>query len=158
MALSKNINSYATVAEADTYFKDRLDVEAWISAESTQKAQALVTATSLIDTLNWTGVAVSETQPLAFPRSGVFFDPRLGMDIEFNDSVPSRIIQATFELAYHLLNNDGLLDDTGSVKDLTVGSINLTRVLSPNKIPFSVKRLIKPLQVNQGANLWWRSN
>jgi len=158
MALSKNINSYATVAEADTYFKDRLDVEAWISAEPTQKAQALVTATSLIDTLNWTGVAVSETQPLAFPRSGVFFDPRLGMDIEFNDSVPSRIIQATFELAYHLLNNDGLLDDTGSVKDLTVGSINLTRVLSPNKIPFSVKRLIKPLQVNQGANLWWRSN
>lgn len=159
MALVKNTNSYATVAEADTYFNDRLDVAAWTNANATQKAQALVTATRLLDTLHWTGVAVSETQPLAFPRSGMYFDPRLGMDIELNDSsVPTRVIQATFELAYHLLNNDGLLDDTGTVQNLNVGSINLTKVLAPNKFPGNVKRLTKPLQINQGANLWWRVN
>lgn len=159
MALIKNTNSYATVAEADAYFSDRLDVAAWAQAGAAEKAQALVTATRLLDTLHWTGVAVSETQPLAFPRSGMFFDPRLGMDIQLEDAiVPNRVIQATFELAYHLLNNDGLLDDTGTVQNLSVGSINLTRVLAPNKFPASVKRLTKPLQINQGANLWWRAN
>jgi hypothetical protein len=158
MALVKGTNSYATVEEADAYFADRLDVAAWSSAELTQKAQALITATSLLDGLNWIGVAVSESQALAFPRSGVYFEPRLGMDISLEGSTPSRIIHAVFELAYHLLNNDGLLDDTGSVRDLSIGSIRLTNVLSAPKIPFSVKKFTKPLQVNSGSNLWWRAN
>lgn len=159
MALVKGTNSYATVAEADKYFADRLDVDAWTNASATQKTQALITATAHLDSMEWSGIAVSDSQPLAFPRSGVFFDPRLGMDVEMSsDSVPSRVITATFELAYHLLNNDGLFDDTGSVKDLSVGSIKLSLVQSPSKTPNSVKRLIKPLQINQGSNLWWRAN
>ena len=38
MALTKGANSYATVAEADVYFADRLDVAAWTAADETQKA------------------------------------------------------------------------------------------------------------------------
>lgn len=159
MALVKGVNSYATVEEADAYFADRLDVAAWTAASSTQKAQALVTATKMLDDIEWTGVAVSDSQTLAFPRSGTYFDPRLGMEISLSDvSVPSRIINATFELAYHLQNNDGLLDDTGLVKNISIGSISLNSVLAPSKIPGVVKTLIKPLQVNSGANLWWRAN
>lgn len=159
MALAKGTNSYATVSEADSYFEDRLDVAAWTSANPTQKAQALVTATRLIDELDWTGTAVSDTQTLAFPRNGVYFDPRLGSDVILDEtSVPSRIIVAIYELAYHLLNNDGLLDDTGTVKNLSIGSIKLDTINSPSKIPLNVKRIIRPLQVNGGSNPWWRSN
>lgn len=159
MALAKGTNSYATVSEADSYFEDRLDVAAWTSANATQKAQALVTATRTIDELDWTGIAVSDTQALAFPRVGVYFDPRLGSDVLLDELViPKRVITATYELAYHLLNNDGLLDDTGTVKNLSIGSINLNVINSPNKIPVHVKRIIRPLQINMGANPWWRSN
>lgn len=159
MALAKGTNSYATVSEADSYFEDRLDVAAWTNASSTQKAQALVTATSFLNDLNWIGTAVSDLQTLAFPRSGMYFDPRLGMEISIDEAyIPDRIITATYELAYHLLNNDGLLDDTGLVKNISLGSISLQNVINANKIPTHVKRIIKPLQENNGNNFWWRAN
>lgn len=159
MALAKGTNSYATVSEADSYFEDRLDVAAWTTAAATQKAQALVTATRLLDNLNWIGIAVSDSQTLAFPRTGIYFDPRLGMDIVLDELyVPNRIITATYELAYHFLNNDGLLDDTGTVENISLGSISLTNVNNANKLPSHVKRMIKPLQENSGSNFWWRAN
>lgn len=159
MALVKNTNSYATVEEANAYFADRIDVAAWTAANVDQKSQALVTATSMLDQLDWIGVAISDSQALAFPRSGFYFDPRLGIDIELSSAtIPDRILKATYELAYHLINNDGLLDDTGAVKDLSVGSIKLTLITAANKFPAVVKRYIKPLQVNNGSNLWWRAN
>lgn len=159
MALSKGTNSYATVEEADTYFADRLDVVAWTAADATMKAQALVTATQILDDLVWTGTAVSESQPLAFPRSGEYFDPRIGAYVALDTlSVPSRIELAVKEQAYHLLNNDGLLDNTGSIIDLRVDSIQLSRISSPNLLSATVRRIIKPLLLNQGQRAWWRAN
>lgn len=159
MALVKGTNSYVDVAEADAYFVDRIDPGAWSSADSTQKGQALVTATSMLDEIIWAGIAVSDSQALAFPRSGTYYDPKFGQYIELSETeVPIRIKKATYELAYHLLNNDNLLDDTGSVKDLSVGSIRLSLVLPANKFPKVVKNLIKPLQINAGSNFWWRAN
>lgn len=158
MALTKGLNSYATLVEADAYFSDRLDVAAWTDANVTLKEQALVTATNVLDELTWTGVAVSDTQTLSFPRSGSYFDPRIGTQVTLDNTVPQRIIRATYELAYHLLNNEGLLDDTGTVQDVQVSSISITKVNSPSLIPATVKRLIKPLLVNAGASTWWRAN
>jgi len=158
MALSKGTNAYATVAEADAYFTDRIDADTWTAASATKKAQALITATQLLDTLNWTGVAVSESQPLAFPRSGEFFDPRLGTNIFIQDSTPNYVVRANYELALHLLNNTGVLDDTGSVDSVNLGTVSLTNILTPSKIPSSVRRIIKPLLVNSGSNPWFRSN
>jgi hypothetical protein len=159
MAVSKGINSYATVEEADLYFADRLDTAAWIAASPTEKGQALVTATSLLDNMTWTGSAVSETQNLAFPRVCEYFDPKVGGVIYSNGAaVPQRIISAVYELAYHLINNDGVLDDTGSVRSISVSTITLTDVQAASKIPFVVKSCIKPLLVNAGTNPWWRAN
>jgi hypothetical protein len=157
MALVKGTNSYATILEADTYFSDRLDVAAWTSATESQKSQALITATSMLDDLSWTGIATDSAQFLAFPRIGYYFDPRLGITIELVD-VPSRIFTACLQLAYHLLNNDGLLDDTGSALDLNIGGISLSRIRNPGKIPSIVKRLIRPLLLNTANNTWWRAN
>lgn len=159
MALVKNTNSYATVVEADAYFADRLDVDAWVTAPDTQRAQALVTATALLDSLNWAGIAVSDSQPLAFPRSGTYFDPRVGSDVSLTSAAATqRLSTALFELAYHLLNNDGLLDDTGAVNSIDIGNISLKSVQTPNMMPSVVQRLIKPLQVNLGSRSWWRAN
>lgn len=159
MALAKGTNSYATVDEADTYFETRIDVAAWTAATDDQKAAALVTATGLLDDLNWSGTASSDSQALCFPRELEYFDPRKGYDVYLDGSeVPNRVVVATYELAYHLLNNDGLLDDTGSVKDLTLGSIQLSNVNGPSKIPDVVRRHIQPLLCNTGSNAWWRAN
>ncbi|WP_396189864.1 DnaT-like ssDNA-binding protein [Flavobacterium sp.] len=158
MALQKGVNSYVTVDEANTYFADRLDVAAWTGASEEQKPQALVTATKMLDDLDWTGYVVSESQPLAFPRSGDYFDPRTGTTVSLSSSVPMRVQNATMELAYHLLNNDGLLDDTGTVESISIGGINITNIRQANKLPGVVERLVKPLLVNAGSNMWWRAN
>lgn len=159
MALTKGVNSYVTVVEASAYFADRLDVAAWTSASDEDKARALVTATSLLDSIVWTGIAVSEAQPLAFPREGSFFDPRLGFEVAFDTAgTPPRIVTATFELAYHLLNNDGLLDETGSVDSLSIGAISLTNVRNASWMSPTVDRLTKPMRGVASGNTWWRAN
>ncbi len=49
-------NSYATVANADTYFEGQIYKDSWIKASAAQKAQALAMATSTLDTLvSWDG-------------------------------------------------------------------------------------------------------
>jgi len=159
MALVKGTNSYVDLAEATVYFTDRLDVDAWDIAADLEKEKALATATAMLDNMNWTGYSVSDAQPLAFPRSGEYFDPRVGTDVILNTTeIPLRIAKATYELAYHLLNNDGLLDDTGSVDSLEVGSIVLTDIRPTELIPATVTALTAPLLRNRGAHLWWRAN
>ncbi len=158
MALGKGVNSYATVAEADAHFEDRLDVAAWSEAAEAEKAKALVTATQYLDGLEWIGTSVSDSQPLAFPRVGVYYDPKLGREVTLTSSVPSRIVTATFELAYHFLNNDGLLDETGSVTNLQISSISLNEVRAPVKFPSFVRTLVKPLLLSGGSKTWWRAN
>jgi len=158
MALSEGVNSYVTVTDANAYFTDRLDVAAWTAADATMRAQALITATTVLDDMPWTGTAISESQPLAFPRNGDYFDPRLGIAVTLTEDTPTRIRTATMELAYHFLNNDGVLDDTGLVKDLQAGSISLGTIIPPNTLPALVRRTIKPLLVNSGSNSWWRAN
>jgi hypothetical protein len=158
MALVKGLSSYATVNEADLFFADRIDADAWTSANSTKKAQALMTATRLLDELSWIGVAVSEEQSLAFPRSGNYFDPKAGTSRYLNAETPQRVITACYELALHLLTNANLLDSNPSAIDISVGPINLTSVSAPNVIPKTVSRIVRPLLVNAGANPWWRAN
>lgn len=157
MALEKGVNSYVTLLEAEDFFSNRLDVAAWTDATDPTKEQALVTATSILDTLHWVGMALSESQVLCFPRWGTYHDPLLGYSTYLPPTVPEKILIATFELAYHLLNNDGLLDDTGTVTDLSIGSISLNIKTNPSVIPASVKRYIKPYLRNS-TRTWWRNN
>jgi len=159
MALVKNTNSYVDLADADIYFGDRLDVAAWTGATDALKEQALVTATSMLDEQRWVGIAVSATQPLAFPRIGTYFDPRIGTEVAFDETeTPDRVIKATYEQAYHLLNNDGLLDSTSSVENIKVGPIELENIKSSSKKSSAVRSLITPMLVNGNSSLWWRAN
>jgi hypothetical protein len=157
MALEKGVNSYVTLVEAEDFFENRIDVAAWASAANPTKEQALVTATMILDTYEWVGTALDSEQLLCFPRFGVYFSSRLGYSSLLPETVPQEIIISTCELAYHLLNNDGLLDDTGTVTDVSIGSITLKIKSDPRIMPNSVKRHIKHLLAN-GSNLWWRAN
>lgn len=157
MALVKGTNAYVTVVEADAYFSDRLDADAWSNADSTKKAQALITASLMLNDLEWAGTAVSGSQGLAFPRNGEFFDTRLG-STDVMDPVPKRIENACMEQAYHLLLNTGILDDTGSLDALAVSGINLSAIKAAERMSPLCNRLVKPLLENKGSNLWWRAN
>lgn len=159
MALIKGQNAYATVEEAEAFFADKLDVAAWVEASDIQKAQALITATQQLDNLDWIGQVVDPQQSLAFPRIGTYFDRKLGLTQEMNPT-PQRVIIACYELAYHLLNNDGLLDSTGSVKSITVGPISIQNIVESSKIPSVARSYIKDLLSTGGAGrgIWWRAN
>lgn len=156
MALVKDSNAYSTVVEADAYFEMSLDKAAWDTAPETEKAKALVSATQILDSLRWMGTVVSDSQLLAFDRAGEYFDPRSGKVVPLSEG-KRRIVIAQYELAYHLLNNDGLLDDTGSVASLNLGSIVLSDIKKPNQIPDHVMRLIRPMLAS-AAQSWWRAN
>ena len=62
-------NTYATLAEAETYHETRLHNDDWNSAASADKNKALAWATRLLDDLiDWFGSKTDVYQPLLFPR------------------------------------------------------------------------------------------
>jgi len=185
MALVLGINSYATVNEADIYFESRIDVATWDSADDTLKEQALVSATRYLDTLAYTGYVTDTDQSMSWPRTGSVYVPQRGRDIQFNKaytwtelttttatafttalynlSLEIRLIKtAAIEQAYHLINNDGILDNTGGLPDrVEVGSITIDGLNGNSETPVRsrvVTNLIRPLLINGGSSQWFRSN
>ena len=156
--LVKGGNCYVSLEEATAYFENRLDVAAWEEAGADNQQKALITATGVLDQLAWEGYISDVTQVLAFPRVVSYFDPRLGRRVCSNGlTIPDKLLIATYELAYHFLNNDGILDSTGSVTDLQLGNITLKEVSNPALIPATVRRIIRPLLINQGSLPVWRA-
>lgn len=160
MALTKGVNSYRTVEEADAYFETRLNNDSWEDAETSDKEKALITATSVFDDMLWTGSVVSVSQSLAFPRVGSYFDPKIGYSVTLPvDDAPARIVKGIYELALHLLTNADVLADTGSVVDIKVGSIELTEIKSATVIPPTIYTLVRPLLSTAVTDkTWFRAN
>lgn len=172
MALVKGTNSYVNLDEADSYFKDRTDVLAWDNADDTLKEKCLTTATLLLDELPWAGQAVKKDQNLAFPRSGSYRDNSRNLYIAFSgtysftadtDGEESEtdlgrdlrlLRRATYELAYHLANNEGLLDRTGEIESIKVGSISLTDIKNTSVMPSVIRKIIEPMLRNNGSRYW----
>ena len=157
MSLVKGVNSYALVSEADVYFSTRVGSDNWFNATSDQKAATLVTASGLLDELPWTGFAESAEQDLAFPRTGNYFEPRLGRLVPMS-GYPKRLVNSTFELALHFMSNEDVLEDSGSVKGLKISGVELTEIKSASRIPSSVMKIVRPMLVNRGGAMWWRAN
>jgi hypothetical protein len=157
MALTLGVNSFVSLEEFDTYVADRVDMAASTDADDTTRSQALVSATDLLNELPWTGAMIDSDQPLAFPRNGSYFDTKVGGLVLLN-GIPKRIKQATYELAHHILNNEGLQDRTGSVINMQVGSVNLSKIEIAPVIPLKVMNMIRPMFINRGARSWWRAN
>ena len=137
MALQKGTNSFVSIAESDEYFENRLNSENWFANDSAVE-QALVTATGILDDMDWGGTATpTASYPLSWPRDITYYDNKSGYYTDLEDdrsttsegTIPGDIKKATFELALHLLNNMKTQESNASgenkVKDLTVGSVRL---------------------------------
>jgi len=96
--------AYDTYVNGDTYFANRLYVDAWTDATDANKTIALAEATMRIDRLRFDGVMVDEDQTLEFPRYYLDLD---GTDPgpSGSEEIPTNIKYACFELAYELLDS-----------------------------------------------------
>ena len=79
MTLTVYENTFATLAFAEEYFSARPYSEAWSSATSLQKEQALIFATMKINNFNFIGEKKEQNQALEFPRN---FLPELPKEIQ----------------------------------------------------------------------------
>lgn len=137
MALQKGTNSFVSIQESDEYFENRLNSETWFANDGAVE-QALVTATGILDDMDWGGTATpTASYPLSWPRDITYYDNKSGYFVNVEDdrsttfegTIPGDIKKATFELALHLLNNMKTQESNASgenkVKDLTVGAVRL---------------------------------
>ena len=138
-------NSYCTLAEAETYFESRLHDTDWSGAVTADKNAALVWATSVLDSaMNWYGWAMSESQALRFPRSGLMTPDRYSVT---SVAIPSFLKKATAEFAMWLIKEDRMADsDTMGFKQIAVGSIQITTDKFDRKstIPKAVWDIVRP--------------
>lgn len=122
--------SYATVAELDSYAATRLPAIAWYAtANTTQKENALRAGARELDSnFNWTGAPVDEVQAMCWPRLGMlnrngFLVPSTG-----GTSIPSPLKNAQCEFALQLGAADRLGDNDPLKKGITMlkaGSVEL---------------------------------
>lgn len=160
MALIPNTNSFAVRALADNYFTDRIN-SVWGNSTTTDeiKDQALVTATSIINRLQFKGRSVNDTQGLVFPRMGSYFDRSLSRDVDFPEvnattnpiGLPTRVVRATYELALHLVNNSALLDETNVTVGASAGSLSYQFIQKPSLLPATVRRELDDLLAGSGS-------
>ena len=87
-------NAYVDVSQADAWAALRVGGSAWLALTPDQKVQALVTASQDLDALEsavgFCGVRASDTQALAWPRTGTDYA---------DDEIPVPLQRATIELA-----------------------------------------------------------
>lgn len=113
-------NSYDTVANATTYFTGRLGADAWTDATNDQKAQALISATRMIDRQRWAGTRSTDFpySELQWPRDGV--TDKYGDAVD-GDTLPDDLVTGFYELALALLEDE-------AVQDTPAGGSNTKRV------------------------------
>jgi len=157
-----NANSYLTLAEAQAYFDTRLPVAGWDDADdqnvllimATRTLDRLLTPYKTLFTMNgrnyyrvrpqWTGAAATQTQRLAWPRTGMF--DANGFAIASN-VIPEDLKFATAEFAGQLGNADRTLDNdviVQGLKSVKAGSVALTfgDGIMPQVIPDAVWNLL----------------
>jgi hypothetical protein len=166
MAVVKGNNCYVSLDEAESYFAERIDTDAWDTATAPDKEKALITATMLIDDkFIFIGAVSLATQPLSWPRMGVAYrDPQRGTyEQPDSQTVPYRVSRSVLEQALHLLLNEGILDtQPQTFEKIRIGSIQLEDSASDYKpaelVAPIVNTLLLPLLVSNGSSMWWRAN
>lgn len=113
-------SAFVTLAAAEIYLGAALHATGWAGATSAQKAQALVTATRMIDRQGWDGEKTDAANELSWPRSGLL--DAEGEDVD-SATLPAALVDATCELA------NALLEDASSQAAASAGS-NVKRAVA----------------------------
>ena len=104
-------NSYATLADANSYFETSPDDSTWTNKSDDQKNRALISATRWIDSLNFYGDRCDQGQALKWPRNNYEVD-----NVELVcTAIPNNIKYAEYELARALANEtDAITGNKGT--------------------------------------------
>lgn len=113
-----NANTYASLAEFETYAASRLPQLAWfIAASNGEKEAALQAAARELDAyFAWNGTAVDAVQALTWPRSGLV--NRNGFTIA-GTTIPQALKSAQCEFALQLGAGDRVSDNSAQKKGIT---------------------------------------
>lgn len=118
---SASANSFTTLAAAESYLEGRLpSPTTWDAATGDTKNRALVSATRWLTTLAWRGRVAASDQALAWPRQGVPDPDALAGTYLATDTIPTRVVNATIELALAMVDagttDIAALDSTIGIK------------------------------------------
>lgn len=151
-AASPTANSYCSVAFADEYWQNRVGVQLWNDASTTNamKEAALRQATSFLDSELWKGKKATAEQSLYWPR--LYVVDRDGYLLD-SSTIPDKIKMACSELAGELLVEDRTMDSgSTNIDELKIGPISFKFDNQSRHNPFSplVKNLIEPYLIGNG--------
>lgn len=138
MPLTVGENSYISVADASEYFALAVHGAAWVSADTSVREAALVSATRMLDRQRWSGSKASPSQALQWPRSGL--TDRDGNTLS-DATVPQEVVDATCELALSLIDNPDLQnsDNSGSnIKRVKADTVEVEYIRGKTGSRFSV--------------------
>lgn len=119
-----NAESYISVADADAYFAAR-GITLWATLLEAEKEQALRRATDYMEYWYgdaWSGMRVTLTQALSWPRTGVTYKKWLFP----SNQVPREVVKACAELGFKAAGGELAADLGSQVKSETVGPIAVT--------------------------------
>ena len=142
-------NTYATLAEAEAYVLTLPVATDWTAATDPQKNAALVQATRMMDTLDWSGWRKNPTvQALQWPRQAV--QDREGYYV-VDSTIPAKIRDACCEFAVRLIADDRASDAGGLAPEtVKVGSLDLGRMVR-RPIPASVLEMCREFLAGTGS-------
>ena len=159
---SADANSYITLAEAETYMLGRGNKALWTAADDADKDIALAEATQEIDVRDYSGYRTDDTQALSWPRQWANNPDDPVQSYFDNDEVPTRIKNATAELAFQFIKagttDVAALADTTNVKRKRVDVLE-TEYFSGTGTPLGLARFprvlnyIRPLLANRGITV-----
>lgn len=141
-------NSYVRLDDADAIASTRLFASAWTSATGRTQAQALMTATALLDRMRWQGRPVAPTQTLSWPR----VPERCPHGFPMQTATPTAIVTACVELAMHLLSQ-GQLSGAPVMQRMLGDSMTMYFPTIADELPKHVRRLIEPHLKVSSANV-----
>lgn len=119
---ASDANSYATSAEADLYFADRMHSSAWTALTQETKDQLMVTSSRMLDWhVKWKGTKTDTAQAMQHPRENM---SRPDGTVISSDVLAPEIKIATYELAFVNIAADRLADDLlAGIGQLKAGSL-----------------------------------
>lgn len=107
ISVSSNLyDVYADNHDVDNYLLAKFGTTAWFAATEDEQAQAIVSATRLLDKQCWLGDKTSDSQPLAWPRTNT------GVEGVEDNVIPNDIKFGMAELAFLILTGSNVENNT----------------------------------------------
>ena len=155
-------NSYASLADTNTFMESRLNASKWeTDATTDDKNRALVEATRQLTRLRWRGNRADSTQDLSWPRQWALDPDSPVQDYYATDVVPQRVKDATMELAFQYVKAGttdlNALDSSHNISRKRIDVLDTAyvepwaRAKGLSRYP-SVLQHIRPLLINTNAS------